>query len=301
MEKGAYAKMKKMINKTTVEGILVEKDLRSGVAQNSGTAYIAGKLHVETTDGNVITVEVYESEKTTKGLANQKYPVLKGIFDNGQAKHDGATNPTKLRIASALGTNDWFNKEGELVCSLINRGGFVNVSSSVNAKADFEVDAVIKSVQPELRNGEETGRLYVNAIIFNYANQALPAKFIVENKAGVKYFNSIEPMTFIKIWGDQVNSTIVNEKTEESAFGDAKVVKSSYTRKEFVITGANTEAYDESQLSANELQAALQARNVYIAELKTKTETYQSSKNAGGAKAAPSKGLGSVAVGNFNF
>jgi hypothetical protein len=293
--------MKKVINKTTVEGILVEKDLRAGVAQNSGTAYVAGKLQVETTEGNVITVEVYESEKTSKGLANQKYPVLKGIFDNGQAKHDGAANPTKLRIASALGTNDWFNKEGELVSSLINRGGFVNVSSSINPKADFEVDAVIKSVQPELRNGEETGRVYVNAIIFNYANQALPAKFVVENKAGVKYFTGIEPMTFIKIWGDQVNSTITNEKTEESAFGDAKVVKSSFTRKEFVITGANTEAYDESQLTANELQAALQARNLYIAELKTKTDAYQASKNAGGTQSTQSKGLGSVAVGDFKF
>jgi len=294
--------MKKMINKTAVEGTLVEKDLRAGVAQNSGVAYVAGRLHIETSDGNVVAVEIFESEKTAKGQPNQKYPVLKGIFENGQAKHDGSDNPTKIRVTSALGTNDWF-KDGELVSSLINRGGFVNVSSTVNPKADFEVDVVIKSVQPEIRNDQETGRVVVNGVIFNYANQALPARFIVANAEGAKFFTNLDPMTFTRVWGEQVNSTIVNERTEESAFGDAKVVKSSYTRKEFVITGAQAEAYDDTQLTSAELQTALQARNVAIAELKAKNDAYQASKGStpASAAAATSKGLGSVPVGDFSF
>lgn len=293
--------MKKMVNKTTVEGILVEKDLRAGVAQNSGTAYVAGRLHIETSDGNVVAVEVYEGEKTAKGQPNQKYPTLKGIFDNGQAKHDGSDNPTKLRVTSALGTNDWF-KDGELVSSLINRGGFISVVGTVNSKADFEADIVIKSVQPEIRNEQETGRVVVNGIIFNYANQALPARFVVENAEGAKFFSNLDPMTFTRVWGQQVNSTIVNERTEDSAFGDAKVVKSSYTRKEFVITGAQTDAYDESQLTSAELQSAIQARNVAVAELKAKNDAYQASKGtAPAAASSSSKGLGTVAVGDFNF
>ena len=166
------------------------------------------------------------------------------------------------------------------------------MTSSTNPRAEFEVDAVIKSVQPEIRNDKETGRLYVNAIIFNYANAAIPARFVVENQAGVKFFSNIEPMTFTRIWGQQVNSTVTNEKMEESAFGEAKVVKSSYTKREFVITGAQTEAYDDTQITQAEIQSALQARNVYIAELKAKQDKAPASKPAA---ATP------VGVGSFNF
>lgn len=301
--------MKKMINKTVVEGFLVEKDLRDGTTA-SGSNYISGKLHVETSPGNVVAVEVFEAEKTKAGTLNQKFATLKGIYENGKARHDGADQPTTLKIASALGTNDWFNKEGELVSSLINRGGFVNVTAQINPKAEFEVDVVIRSVVPELRNEKETGRAIVNAIVFDYANKALPAKFIVENQKGVEFFQNLDPNTFTRIWGTQVNSTIVNERTEESAFGEAKVVKSSYSRKEFIITGAQTEAYDEDQLTADDLNQAIQARNVAVAELKARNEAYQSSKASTPAstskgtagKATPAgKGLGSVAVGSFDF
>ena len=300
--------MKKMVNKTVIEGFLVEKDLKAGTAEKTGIDYVSGKLHIETSPGNVVAVEVFESEKTKAGSLNQKYATLKGIYDNAKARHDGADQPTTLRVVSALGTNDWFNKEGELVSSLINRGGFVSVTSQIAPKAEFETDVVIRSVVPELRNEQETGRAIVNAIVFDYANKALPAKFVVDNPKGVEFFQNLDPNTFTRVWGTQVNSTIVNERTEESAFGDAKVVKSSYSRKEFVITGAQTEAYDEEQLTSDELNQSIQARNVAIAELKARNEAYQSSKTSTPAaattstKAAPKgKGLGTVAVGSFDF
>ena len=299
--------MKKMINKTVIEGILVEKELKAGTAEKTGVDYVSGRLHIETAPGNVVAIDVFESEKTQKGTVNAKYATLKGIYDNGKARHDGADQPTTLRVSSALGTNDWFNKEGELVSSLINRGGFVNVTAQINPKAEFEVDVVIRSVSPEIRNEKETGRAIVNAIVFDYANKALPAKFIVDNPKGVEFFQNLDPNTFTRVWGTQVNSTIVNERTEESAFGDAKVVKSSYSRKEFVITGAQTEAYDEDQLTTDDLNQAIQARNVAVAELKARNEAYQSSKSSTPTTSATTKsttagkGLKSVAVGSFDF
>jgi hypothetical protein len=260
--------MKKMINKTAIEGVLIEKDLRTGVTK-AKVPYIAGRLHVETAPGNVITVEVFEQEKTSKGNDNQKYPTLKGILENGQAKHDGSASPTKLRIASALEINDWVDREGTLRSTLVNNGGYVNVVSSVNPKAEFEVDVVISKVSQEVLSGNPTDRAIIDGYIFNYRNVALPVKFVIENKKGIDFFTKLDPNTFTKVWGVQVNNTVVNEKTEESAFGDSKVVKSSYTRKEFVVTGAQTLSYDEDQLSSDELQAAIQARNVAVAEKKT--------------------------------
>lgn len=257
--------MKKMINKTVIEGTLLEKELRSGVTK-AGVPYVSGKLHIETEPGNVITVDVFEQQKTSKGLDNQKFGILNGVYTNGATKHDGATNPTKLRISSALDLNDWSDKDGQARSALINAGGYINIVSSVNPKAEFEVDIVIKSVQPEIRNEIETGRAVVNGLIFNYRNNALPLRFIVENKKGVDFFSNLDPNTFTRVWGVQVNNTVTNEKSEESAFGDSKVVKSSYTRKELVITGAQTIPYEDDQLTAAELAAAVQARNVVVAE-----------------------------------
>jgi len=257
--------MKKMINKSVIEGVLVEKELRSGVTK-AGIPYVSGRLHIETDPGNVITVDVFEQQKTSKGLDNAKYSILSGVYTNGVAKHDGGNNPTRLRVSSALDLNDWTDKDGQPRTALINAGGYINVVSTVNPKAEFEVDIVIKSVQPEIRNEVDTGRAVVNGLIFNYRNNALPIRLIVENKKGVDFFSNLDPNTFTRVWGNQVNNTVTNEKSEESAFGDSKVVKSSYTRKELVITGAQTLPYEDDQLTPAELAAAVQARNILVAE-----------------------------------
>ncbi len=257
--------MKKMINRSLIEGILVEKTLRAGVTKK-GIDYVAGKLQIDTGNGNVVTVDVFEQEKTSKGDQNKKYQTLLKLYEDGNTVMDGSENPTKLKVSSALELNDWTNTEGQLVSSLINSGGYVNIVNQVDPKSEFEVDIVIKNVQPEILREEETGRCVVNGLIFNYRGHALAVRFVVENKEGVRFFSDMEPGTFTKVWGTQVSRAIVNEKIESSAFGGDRVVKSTYNRKEFLITGANSLPYEEEDLSQEELTSAIQARNLVLAE-----------------------------------
>lgn len=256
--------MKKMINRSVIEGVLVEKVLRTGNTK-ANVPYVAGKLHIDTGSDNVITVDVFEQERTSKGQPNPKYATLAGILKNGLAVHDGAQNPTSLRVVSALELNDWMD-DGQQRTSLVNSGGYITIVSNPNKRSEFETDIVIKSVQPEIRNEAETGRAFVNGLIFNYRNHALPVKFVVENKQGVEFFMNLEPNTFTKVWGLQLINTVGSQKKEESAFGEAKVVQSAYTRKEFVITGAQTIPYDTEELTPEELKSAVQARNIAVAE-----------------------------------
>jgi hypothetical protein len=285
--------MKKMINRTLVEGFLVEKNLRNGVTK-AGVPYIGGKLHIDTGNNNVIVVDVFEQQKTSKGLANAKYDVLSGIFVNGKCIHDGSDDPTSLRVSSAFELNDWMS-DGEQRTSLINSGGYITVVNNPNKRAEFEVDIVVKSVTPEIRNEEETGRALVSGLIFNYRNQALPIRFVVENKEGVEFFSNMDPDTFTKVWGVQVINTIGSQKTEESAFGVAKVVQSAYTRKENIITGAQTMPYEREELTKEELNAAVQARNIAVAE-KFKAPAPVAAA-VGGTAPASSK----PKIGSFNF
>ena len=258
--------MKKMINRTTVEGTLVEKNLRTGMTK-ANVPYVAGKLNIDTGKDNVIAVDVFEQQKTSKGMPNGKYDILSSIFNNGRTIHDDSENPTTLRISSALELRDWV-VDGQQRTSLVNNGGFITIISNPDRKAQFEVDVVIKSIQEEIDggdSGEFTGRVILNGLIFNYRNQALPVKFVVENPDGIQFFKSQDLPVFTKIWGVQVIST--SSKSEPSAFGGAKVVQSGYTRKELIVTGAQTIPYEEDQLNQEELKAAIQARNVVVAEI----------------------------------
>ena len=138
--------MKKMINKTFIEGLLVEKSFRTGMTK-ANVAYIAGKLHIDTGNNNIVVVDVFEQQRTAKGLENQKYAILSGIFKNGQTVNDGSTTPTAIRVSSTLELNDWMD-DGQQKTSLINNGGFINIisnQSNQDWKAEFEVDIVIKN------------------------------------------------------------------------------------------------------------------------------------------------------------
>ena len=73
--------MKKMINKSHIEGILYESTLEERDSKSiDGTKYISGKLAIEVAEDNVVTVDIYENEITKAGKKNQKYDKLKSLI-----------------------------------------------------------------------------------------------------------------------------------------------------------------------------------------------------------------------------
>ena len=86
---------------------------------------------------------------------------------------------------------------------------------------------------------------------------------------------------FTKIWGRQVSTVSVITRTEESAFGEAKVTEVPNTRKDWVVTGAAAEPYvwdDETTITAAELNAAMADRETHLADVHTRWKEYQDSK-----------------------
>lgn len=312
--------MKKMINKTHIEGIVYENELSLNVAgptaKNPGMEYVRGKLHVETAEGNTVTVEIYESAKTSKGAPNGKFDTAKALVNARTIVKDGKENATHVKIDSAIALNDWFKGE-ELISSFQNFGGFIHIVSTSNPSATFETDVVVVNTVPETKKNsedgtmEETGRLIVNGYVFDYRGSILPVKFIVENQMGIKYFEDLEPNTFTKIWGNQVSSTIKTSRVEESAFGESKVIESEYSKRELVITGVIKEPYEMSEgiLTLAEIQKALADRQVYLADKKKKNEEYKASKGASASVPGANNALnninltagGQAMTGEFNF
>lgn len=274
--------MKKMINKSHVEGILYESTLEERESKSTaGTKYISGKLSIEVAEDNVITVEIFENEITKAGKKNQKYDKLQSLIGANSIVSTGKDTAVCLKIDSALSLNDWY-PQGELVSTLRNFNGFINFISlgELKPQATFQADMLITSTIDDMDKDENgdfipNGALKVKGHIFDFANRIMPVEFLVENEAGVNYFRDLEPNTFTKVWGKQVTQSETTRKVEESAFGDDKVVEFTNNRRKFVITGTNKEPYmfgEEGILTVQEVQDAIANRNVYLADKKAQGE-----------------------------
>ena len=299
---------KKMINKSHIEGYLYESTLEEKVAgaeaKNPGSKYINGKLSIEVAEDNVIVIDIYESEITKKGTKNQKYDTYKNIIAANNVVANGRDLAAKIRMDSALSTKNWYHSDGELITSLRNFNGFAHIitDNKFTPAATFEVDILITTTSDDMtknENGdlEPNGALVINGFIFDFAEKIMPVRFLIESENGIKYFRDLEPNTFTKVWGNMVTQSTTNTRVEESAFGEDKVAEYTQTRKKFVVTGTNKEPYafgDEDVLSVKTVQEAIAARNTYLAELKTKTESRK--KNEGTASIAVDK-----TTANFKF
>ena len=302
--------MKKMINKSHVEGLLYENELKLQVAgasaKNPGMEYVAGKLHIETSENNIVPVDFYEGALTSKGNRNGKFDTIKDLVTAASVMGSSRELALGIKVDSAVSLNQWYKGE-ELIATPRNFGGFLHAMAQGNLAcgATFEVDAVIVNTAAETKKLpdqtiEETGRLVVNGLIFDFRNDIMPVKFIVENPNGIKFFEAIAPNTFTKVWGNQVSATFKVVKTEESAFGDSKVNESEYSRKEFVITGVMKDAYlNDADLTVQDIQTAMANRNVALATMKQKNEARNA--NKGSAPSGQVNPLDKLNAGNTSF
>lgn len=309
--------MKKMINRTKIEGYLYQHTLElkeSGPnSKNPGTQFISGNVDIATDEAmtNVVTVHfTYTTATTGSGKTNATFNVLKDIIDNKlcNVMTHGADNAAKLSIDSAIGLNEFYsdrNGTEELVSAKRNEGGFVRVVSSLNEDENmrntFDCDMVITQTRlieaDEEKNLPE--KLILKGAIFDFRNSLLPVEFSVLNPNAISYFeglgiSSTSPV-FTRLQGRQISEIITRTVTQESAFGEPIVKNYSSTRKDYVITWAAAEPYvwdDEESITANEMKEVMANRETYLATLKSRQDEYKASRNQ--APAAPAQG-------GFNF
>ena len=298
---------KKVFNAEHIEGKVYEhnlalKKVENQKSENFGTPFINGTLDVVTDEAGLNVVQInftYVTEFTKKGTRNDTFTALKTIIDSGKTVSlDGFANATMVKIDTALDLNDWYtNKDGEetLVSTKKNEGGFVHIVTKLGEESirnTFEVDMLINGTRLVEANPEkhiDKDYLIVKGAVFNFKNALLPVELIVKNEGGIRYFESLEAssknLVFTKVWGKIECQTVVTRKETESAFGEASVKEFTNTIKQWVITGAAKETYpvgdEENGITAEEIEKAMQDREVYLAEKKRKQDEYQASKNSG--------------------
>lgn len=300
--------MRKAINTERIEGRvyqhnLVIKTVQNQTSANYGKEFISGNLEVAVDEAglNVIPVHfTYVTETTSSGNKNATYANLKKIIDDNKTWVSvGKDEASKVRVDTAIALNDFYTQDDSLVSVKTNEGGFVSFVNDLcpeNERNTFASDMVITSVKRVEKDEEKNideDYVVVRGAIFNFRNDLLPVDFTVRHKDGMKYFEDLEVSNsepiYTKVWGRIECRTIINEVSEESAFGESSVRTYERKAKEWTITGTAKMPYDfgdEKVLTAAELTKAVQDREVMLAEIKARSDEYRASKAASTAPAA---------------
>ena len=297
--------MKKMNNKTHIEGRIYQNGLKKTVSgpnsAHPGTEFISGNLDIATDNAgiNIVTVHfTYVTATTGSGKKNATFEVLSDIIDGKLATvmANGFDAAAMVRIDSAIGLNDFYtdrNGKEELVSAKRNEGGFVHVVTALDedekVRSTFDADiiiteVVVKEADPE-KNLDE--KAIIKGAIFDFRNALLPVEFSVTNPNAIAYYEGLEASAknpvFTRVKGRQVSEVVVRQIVEESAFGDAAVREVKNTRKDYVVTWGAKEPYvwdDEETITAQELMKAMSDRQTYLATVKQRNDEYKASKNA---------------------
>lgn len=318
---------KEMINQTHIEGILYAHKLEAKESgkesKNPGTPYVTGTIDIATDDKhtNIVSVHFtyvapnYPAKENKPPKPNLNYPILMNII-NGKIKtvmDSSWSDAARIRVDSAIGLNEFYSErdsEEVLVSAKRNEGGFIHIITDNNLDADekhrntFKVDMVITGTA-EREGDPDKGiadSLIVKGCIFDFRKALLPVEFVATNPGAINYFlglgaSSKEPV-FTNIWGNQVSTTVTRTITEESAFGEPSIRETSYSRKDWVITGARTETYEwdsEDTITVNELKKAMSDRETALAAKKQSAAEWRANQaNAIKTTAVP-------ATGDFKF
>lgn len=304
----------KKINETHVEGLLYEHKLSEKTSgeksQNPGTKFINGEISIATDDAltNIIKVHFsYVTETTKSGKANTTYNILSNIISGkiGSVMEHGAENAGMLRIDSAIGLNEWYDKDDKLISQKRNEGGFVHQVTSLceeKQRSTFKVDIVITGCYrveaDEERDTPE--KMTVKGAIFDFRGSLLPIELTMLNPKGMDIMESFDASNknpvFTRVWGQQVSQTKIQRSVEESAFGDDDIKEIQTSYRDFVITGMAKENHEwdsEDTITAQEMNEAIANREIALADIKKRQDEYQASKNnpvAGNVKAVNNSG-----------
>lgn len=295
----------KFKNFVRLVGILADYDLVEETRNNKKTGdpydVIRGNIVIDTGNNNTHNINAFYMAKWPNGNTNGNYTVAKRILDGDQ---DGEKHSIGMRIQlSASFEENSFVTNGELIKTNRVGGGFLetNPQRLGTDKAEFNVDALIeKELIPEVRDGEETGKYFLDVEVANYKGLLYPLRTVVENPAAIDFFNDLEKPSVLEIWGDVINSTTTIRHEEENAFGEPRIVEQTRTNRENLVKGASVEAREMTEVLQDVIKKGKQDYKVVIAQKEDEA------KNAGGNAFAgsttkPSSNVSTPKAGEFNF
>jgi hypothetical protein len=277
--------LREAVNNVFIEGTLLE--VRHNEWKSKQGLNI--ELDIEVAENEVHTITGMTKYKKNDGSDNAIAKGYQTIIDEylSIAKH-GRDNADKVRVTQGrIGVNEYYGQDGmlrsfpQLSTNFVNR---LNAGDDFNPRAEFEVEVFVKSVVPEIKNDDETGRVKVNAIIPVFGGKVIPFEFTVGEEGAEFVSDNYEVGCTTKVFGDIVNFKEVTETEVAVAFGKPQKKVTTKTIREYLIT-SGSDPYEEEDVKSYkvpDIQQAMVERETYLAELKNKDNSNKQEEKKGG-------------------
>lgn len=182
--------------------------------------------------------------------------------------------PTRLNVQGEIRSND-YSADGIKVSETPELAGrFINsLKKEEEDRAEFDLEIYVEDMKPELdKDGIETDRLEVKALVPVYGGKVIPVPLKVTGEHGVADYMG---MNFrkgdtLQVWGTLINKAI--EKIEvKSGFGQSKEkVTYDYTNEILIVGGEENALEGEKAFDATEIAKAKVAREAMLEQEKVK-------------------------------
>lgn len=279
-------------NIVRIEGILNEVDIKeSSYVRNGKTIEcISGRIYIKTTEvinGEskelIIPVEMFANKyKKDSTVINSAYSSIYAVMTemvSAAAAVEGV-EPDYVRVTGTIKMNEYPSKRtGEIIAFPRITANFARKvkRDEYKPEATFAIEFVVVGCDYELdKDGNETGRYFINAAVPQYGNVVDVIPFYAVSK------NTIDAVSTYWAIGDTVSAigklnfsqtTTLEKKTVEVDFGEPQ--EREYTKttnvSDLIITGGSQTPLDGTKAYATEdIQQGLAERKARLAEAKTK-------------------------------
>ena len=289
-------------NSVKIEGILSEIDLKTGSTVKNGKTieYIGGSIKVRVTqmiNGQEVELEIpvymFSNKLKNDGNPNPAYDSINRVMTEYTSIAAGGIEAAdRIRITNAnIRMNEYYGQTGSLNSyPRINASFVTKVTdlSKFNPEASFSAVFVIAAMgyETDKEGVQIENRFKIRGILPQYGGKVDVVDFYATNPNVIDAVSSYwSEKDTVKINGKLNFTSVVEEKMVEVDFGEPRMERRTVSVSELIITGGTQTpldgdfAYDE-----NDIAAALQERQAYLAELKTKAKAKESA-----PKAAPVK------------
>lgn len=283
-----------------------QKDTNGQDAGTKKGERIMGSVAVKT-DNGIHTFNVYAQSLTSKGEESKQWKMYCDMLDwNPQIGGDSSIEPTLVNIEGAVSVNDYVTQQGEVKSGLRWRVGRANTKASPDEPkgTTLKVTTIIQSIKPEIRQGEETGRLIVILYGAEANGTCFPITAIVDEDMADAFTDCYEVGMTVPFELELVSRHVGNENTGSTKkFGRAgKVaVNNGFDVQELMLVGGDDEIEEPDELTTedengNEVEVKTQWINPVAMKkaIKARAQMLEELKNNPPEKKSSGKGNSSL-------
>ena len=293
--------MRRVANKVQIEGYLRENNLEL-IRNDKQEEVIRGSLVVALDNVRSCRAQFYVSRfntlkpgETTRQeskaysrlvelLPGNTISISSLMKDQASMTFDVAKeSATKVWIIGALQEYIRKDEKGEVISSTTIKGLTAGIKTESDKhpftqKAEFEVEMYIEGKRPEMKDGEETGRIVLTGLIPEYDDSVSRIEFVTELGDATDYIEeNYNVGQTVKVYGDVINTYVRVEKEGGGhTFGRTlePQYETTFTSERQIFGGTATplDEDDENALKKAEIKAALALRQQKIDNMPAKDD-----------------------------